>query len=140
MSVSDNQDLVVRIGGDSAKGGIVLTGETLARIAALSGLEVYTTRTIPAEIKGGHVMIQVRAAPYPVTSQGDDLDILLAYDQETYDRYYTLLKPGAVLVYNSNELQPPADSRSFTTACRWTRSPRASASPAAGTSWPSARW
>jgi len=111
MSVSDNQDLVVRIGGDSAKGGIVLTGETLARIAALSGLEVYTTRTIPAEIKGGHVMIQVRAAPYPVTSQGDDLDILLAYDQETYDRYYTLLKPGAVLVYNSNELQPPADSQ-----------------------------
>jgi len=85
----------------------VLTGETLARIAALSGLEVYTTRTIPAEIKGGHVMIQVRAAPYPLTSQGDDLDMLLAYDQETYDRYYGLLKPGAVLVYNSNELRPP---------------------------------
>jgi 2-oxoglutarate ferredoxin oxidoreductase subunit alpha len=109
MAHLDNQDLVLRIGGDSAKGGIVLTGETLARIAALSGLDVYTTRTIPAEIKGGHVMIQVRAAPYPLTSQGDELDMLLAYDQETFDRYYSLLKPGAVLVYNSNELKPPED-------------------------------
>ena len=46
-------DLTVRVGGDSAAGGIVTTGEIFARIAAFSGLEVYTTRTIPAEIKGG---------------------------------------------------------------------------------------
>ena len=68
MAASDN-DLVVRIGGDSAAGGIVTTGEVFARIASFVGLEIYTTRTIPAEIKGGHVMFQVRVADHPVHSR-----------------------------------------------------------------------
>ena len=107
MAASDN-DFVVRIGGDSAAGGIVTTGEVFARIASFVGLEIYTTRTIPAEIKGGHVMFQVRVADQPVHSQGDELDLLVAYDQESYDRYYKLLKPGGIFVYNSNDLTPPA--------------------------------
>ena len=107
MAGSDN-DLVVRIGGDSAAGGIVTTGEVFARIASFVGLEIYTTRTIPAEIKGGHVMFQVRVADHPVYSQGDELDLLVAYDEESYDRYFKLLKPGGIFVYNSNDLTPPA--------------------------------
>jgi 2-oxoglutarate ferredoxin oxidoreductase subunit alpha len=107
MAGLDN-DLVVRIGGDSAAGGIVTTGEVFARIASFVGLEIYTTRTIPAEIKGGHVMFQVRVADHPVYSQGDELDLLVAYDEESYDRYYKLLRPGGVFVYNSNDLTPPA--------------------------------
>jgi 2-oxoglutarate ferredoxin oxidoreductase subunit alpha len=106
MTASDN-DLVVRIGGDSAAGGIVTTGEVFARIASFVGLEIYTTRTIPAEIKGGHVMFQVRVAGHPVHSQGDELDLLVAYDQESYDRYYKLLKQDGIFVYNSNDLTPP---------------------------------
>jgi 2-oxoglutarate ferredoxin oxidoreductase subunit alpha len=107
MTTTDN-DLVVRIGGDSAAGGIVTTGEVFARIAAYVGLEIYTTRTIPAEIKGGHVMFQVRAADHAVHSQGDELDLLVAYDQESYNRYFKLLKPGGIFVYNSNDLTPPS--------------------------------
>ena len=107
MAGLDN-DLVVRIGGDSAAGGIVTTGEVFARIASFVGLEIFTTRTIPAEIKGGHVMFQVRVADHPVYSQGDELDLLVAYDEESYDRYYKLLRPGGVFVYNSNDLTPPA--------------------------------
>jgi 2-oxoglutarate ferredoxin oxidoreductase subunit alpha len=103
-----NNTLTVRIGGDSAAGGIVTTGEVFARIAAYAGLEVYTTRTVPAEIKGGHVMFQARIAPTQVWSQGDDLDMLVAFDQESIDRYYAMVRPGGVLVYNSNEGKPPA--------------------------------
>src|SRR5919201_4673907 len=103
-------DLTVRVGGDSAAGGIVTTGEIFARIAAYSGLEVYTTRTIPAEIKGGHVMFQARVSAEPVYSQGDDVDMLIAFDQESIDRYYGLIKPGGFLIYNSNDgTPPPAD-------------------------------
>lgn len=101
-------DLVVRVGGDSATGGIVTTGEVFARIAAYAGLEVYTTRTIPAEIKGGHVMFQARIAPEMVWSQGDDLDMLIAFDQESIDRYYKLIRSGGILIYNSNDSKPPA--------------------------------
>jgi len=99
--------LTVRVGGDSATGGIVTTGEVFARIVAYAGLEVYTTRTIPAEIKGGHVMFQARVAPEEVWSQGDELDMLIAFDQESIDRYYALLRKGGVLIYNSDDSQAP---------------------------------
>ena len=101
-------DLTVRVGGDSATGGIVTTGEVFARIAAYAGLEVYTTRTIPAEIKGGHVMFQARIAPEMVWSQGDDLDMLVAFDQESIDRYSSLIRKDGVLIFNSNDSKPPA--------------------------------
>ena len=100
-------DLTVRVGGDSATGGIVTTGEVFARIAAYAGLEIYTTRTIPAEIKGGHVMFQARIAPEMVWSQGDTLDMLIAFDQESIDRYYRLIRPGGILIFNSNDSKPP---------------------------------
>lgn len=100
-------DLTVRVGGDSAAGGIVTTGEIVARICAYSGLEVYTTRTIPAEIKGGHVMFQLRTSEEPVNSQGDDIDMLIAFDQESIDNYYKLVRPGGFLVYNANDGKPP---------------------------------
>jgi 2-oxoglutarate ferredoxin oxidoreductase subunit alpha len=103
-----SNSLTLRVGGDSAAGGIVTTGEVFARIAAYAGLEVYTTRTIPAEIKGGHVMFQARIAPTEVWSQGDELDMLVAFDQESIDRYYALIRQGGILVYNSNDGQPPA--------------------------------
>jgi 2-oxoglutarate ferredoxin oxidoreductase subunit alpha len=101
-------DLTVRVGGDSATGGIVTTGEVFARIAAYAGLEVYTTRTIPAEIKGGHVMFQARIAPEMVWSQGDHLDMLIAFDQESIDRYSSLIRKDGVLIFNSNDSKPPA--------------------------------
>ncbi|MCC7352462.1 MAG: 2-oxoacid:acceptor oxidoreductase subunit alpha [Anaerolineae bacterium] len=105
MQRMDN-DLVIRIGGESGE-GIVTTGEVFARIAAFAGLEVYTVRTIPAEIKGGHVMFQVRASQNSVFSQGDELDMLLAFNQEAYENHAHLLKPGGILVFNSDELTPP---------------------------------
>src|SRR4051812_29011845 len=100
-------DLTVRVGGDSAAGGIVTTGEIVARIAAYSGLEIYTTRTIPAEIKGGHVMFQLRTSELPVYSQGDDVDVLIAFDQESIDNYYHLVKPDGFLIFNSNDGKQP---------------------------------
>lgn len=106
-----NDTLTVRVGGDSAAGGIVTTGEVFARIAAYAGLEVYTTRTIPAEIKGGHVMFQARIAPTQVWSQGDELDMLVAFDQESIERYASLIRAGGILVYNSNDSQPPTLDR-----------------------------
>src|SRR5437762_12718896 len=97
-----SHDLVLRVGGDSAAGGIDATGEIFAYMASLAGLEFYTTRTIPVEIKGGHVMFQMRAALDSQNARGDQVDVLLAYDEETDERDYKLLKATGVRVFNSN--------------------------------------
>ncbi len=74
-------DFTVRVGGDSASGGIITTGEVFARIAAYAGMEVYTTRTIPSEIKGGRVMFQARLAPTMVWSQAEEHRLVLSGNQ-----------------------------------------------------------
>ena len=54
-----NMSFVIRIGGEAGE-GIVTIGEVFVRIAAFAGLEVFTFRTYPAEILGGHVVYQAR--------------------------------------------------------------------------------
>ncbi len=95
------EDLVIRIGGESGE-GIVTTGEILSRIAAFTGYEIFTFRTYPAEILGGHVVYQMRVATHPIGSRGDKLDVLLAMNQEGYDRHAGELRKGGVVVYDAS--------------------------------------
>jgi 2-oxoglutarate ferredoxin oxidoreductase subunit alpha len=98
-------DMVMRIGGESGE-GIVTIGEIFVRIAAFSGLEVYTFRTFPAEILGGHVTFQARIADRPVLSQGDDIDVLVSLNQEGYDKHIGELRPGGLVLYDSTAVTP----------------------------------
>jgi 2-oxoglutarate/2-oxoacid ferredoxin oxidoreductase subunit alpha len=102
-------DIVIRIGGESGE-GIVTIGEVFVRIAAFSGLEVYTFRTFPAEILGGHVIFQARVADHPVLSQGDDINVLVSLNQEGYDNHIGELQPGGVVIYDSTDTTPSRES------------------------------
>ncbi len=44
--------VVVRVGGEGGEGTITL-GDLFTRIAARAGLEIYSSQTYPAEIRGG---------------------------------------------------------------------------------------
>ena len=105
-------DLVMRLGGESGE-GIVTLGEILARIAARAGFEIYTFRTYPAEIRGGHVLYQMRVSTRPLTSQGDRLDVLVALNQEAYDLHREELHAGSVLIHDSSV--QPAEGANHTT-------------------------
>ncbi len=100
-------DLVIRVAGESGE-GIQSTGQLLAQAAARGGFEVLTYWTVPAEIKGGHALFQVRLSRKPLFSQGDLVDILLAFDQEAYDRNIDELRSGGLLIYDPAEFVPPA--------------------------------
>ena len=109
--MDNRNNLVIRMGGESGE-GIVTIGEILVRIAARSGLEVFTFRTYPAEIMGGHVVYQARIGRSRVLSDGDEMDALVALNQEGYDNHIAELRPGGTLIFDSGEFQPPADGRS----------------------------
>ena len=105
-------DLVMRLGGESGE-GIVTLGEILARIAARAGFEIYTFRTYPAEIRGGHVLYQMRVSTRPLTSQGDRLDVLVALNQEAYDLHGDEIRADGVLIHDSSV--QPVEGASHTT-------------------------
>ncbi len=109
-----SRDLVVRIAGESGE-GVISTGELVAQAAARAGFDLVTFKTYPAEIKGGHALIQLRVSDRPLYTHGDQLDVLLAFNQEAFDKNVGDMKRGGLLIYDSAEFVPPEspDRRQF---------------------------
>jgi 2-oxoglutarate ferredoxin oxidoreductase subunit alpha len=102
--MSKDGSLVIRIGGESGE-GIVTIGDLLTRIAALSGCWVYTFRTFPAEILGGHVVFQMRVGGQPLRSVGDEIDVVVGMNQEAYEKHFHLIHEGGVFIYDSSDVR-----------------------------------
>jgi 2-oxoglutarate ferredoxin oxidoreductase subunit alpha len=100
-------DVVFRIGGEGGE-GVISCGEILTLACARMGLEIYTFRSYPAEIKGGPAMFQVRASNEFLLSQGSDIDVLICFNQEAYDRHAKdVRKDGrGIIIYDSSSTKP----------------------------------
>lgn len=92
-------DLIIRVAGEGGE-GIISTGDLITQACARAGLEVYTFKTFPAEIKGGYAMYQTRASAAPLYNQGDTFDVLCAFNGQAYDLNRNLLHPGTAFVYD----------------------------------------
>jgi 2-oxoglutarate ferredoxin oxidoreductase subunit alpha len=96
----DKNDLIIRVAGEGGE-GIISTGDLITQACARAGLEVYTFKTFPAEIKGGYAMYQTRASASPLFNQGDTFDVLCAFNGQAYDLNRHLLRPGTAFVYDA---------------------------------------
>jgi 2-oxoglutarate ferredoxin oxidoreductase subunit alpha len=93
-------DVIIRIAGDGGE-GVRTTGEFLAIVLGRLGLEIFRTESLPAEIKGGPSMFQLRVGEQKPKSQGSHLDILVCFNDEVYQIHKGDLKPNGVLIYDS---------------------------------------
>jgi 2-oxoglutarate ferredoxin oxidoreductase subunit alpha len=98
-------EAVIRIAGNS-QDGIQAMGGFLARLAGRSEQEVMTFMTIPSTISGGPSIFQVRIGSGEVLSSGDAADVLLAFYQHSYDEHLSSLKPGGIVLYDSDHVTP----------------------------------
>lgn len=110
------ETLLVRLGGESGIDNAISAGDVLTRSVARSGYHVHTFRTYPAEIKGGPVMFQLRAGVHRVPSLGDQLDVLLAFNEEAWDLHHHALRPDGILVYDPGEHDAPQEFQGTTFA------------------------
>jgi 2-oxoglutarate ferredoxin oxidoreductase subunit alpha len=101
-------DITVRIAGEGGE-GVISTAEILTRSAVDSGLDIFTFRSYPAEIKGGLAMMQVRMSTSPLASIGRDADVLMAFNQEAFDVWADRTSPGGVLLYDPKHCVVPED-------------------------------
>ncbi|MDF1512516.1 MAG: 2-oxoacid:acceptor oxidoreductase subunit alpha [Anaerolineae bacterium] len=101
--------VVIRIGGEGGEGTITL-GDIFTRIAARSGLEVYSFRTYPAEIQGGQVLYQVRLGLDRVLSQGDEANVLVALNKSAWNEGSIDMCPHSALIYEAS-IELPISSR-----------------------------
>jgi 2-oxoglutarate ferredoxin oxidoreductase subunit alpha len=97
-------EAVIRIAGNS-QDGIQAIGGFLARLAGRSAQEVMTFMTIPSTISGGPSIFQVRIGSGEVLSAGDEADVLLAFYQHSYEEHIRSLKPGGIVLYDSDHVE-----------------------------------
>ena len=106
-------DVVIRLAGNS-QDGIQSVGGFLARLAGRSDQDVMTYMTIPSTISGGPSIFQVRMGTGDILSAGDRADMLVVFYQHSYDAHINSLRPGGVLVYDTDHVKPNPDDNRFT--------------------------
>lgn len=91
------EQLSWKVGGQQGE-GIESTGEIFASAFNRSGYYLYSYRHFSSRIKGGHTNNKIRVSKNHVRSMSDDLDILVAFDQETIDVNFHELRPGGIVL------------------------------------------
>jgi 2-oxoglutarate/2-oxoacid ferredoxin oxidoreductase subunit alpha len=86
-----------KVGGQQGE-GIESTGEIFSIALNRLGYYLYGYRHFSSRIKGGHTNNKIRVSTTQVRSISDDLDILVAFDQETIDLNYKELHEKGVII------------------------------------------
>ncbi|PLT31623.1 2-oxoacid:acceptor oxidoreductase subunit alpha [Peribacillus deserti] len=99
-----------KVGGQQGE-GIESTGEIFSIALNRLGYYLYGYRHFSSRIKGGHTNNKIRVSTTETRSIADDLDILVAFDQETIDvNYKELNKTGIIIADAKFKPVKPDDS------------------------------
>ncbi|MDA1188751.1 MAG: 2-oxoacid:acceptor oxidoreductase subunit alpha [Chloroflexi bacterium] len=105
-------DFIVRFAGEGGQ-GVVTSAEGLAQAATQVGYHAQTFATFPSQIMGGPTWTQTRISTSPVRSSGDELDVLVAFNEEGYNTHKDEVREGGVIIFNSEGFGSELDERSF---------------------------
>ena len=97
-------DFVIAVGGAPGQ-GIDSVGQVLTRICARHGLHIFTYSAYQSLIRGGHTFLTARISSEPVANHGDQLDLVIALDQNSLETHLPHVVPGGTLIYNSDDVK-----------------------------------
>ena len=92
-----NIDLNIKVGGAAGQ-GLQTTGMTLARTLKKSGFHVFATQHYLSRVRGGHNTFKIRISDSPVSAMTESVDLLLALDAESIEKYLSDITDGVVVV------------------------------------------
>jgi len=86
-----------KIGGQQGE-GLESTDRIFSTALSRLGYHLYGYRHFSSRIKGGHTNNKIRISTRPIRAISDDLDILVAFDQETIDLNAHELRDGGIII------------------------------------------
>ena len=95
-------DICIMVGGQGGDG--TLTAVSLLGSAFRNlGLNIYDSRNVLSRIRGGHADGVIRASVREIYSIGDQVDILVAFDEEAVRAGMSELSSDAVIVFDNSK-------------------------------------
>ena len=105
-------DFVVRFAGEGGQ-GFLSAAEGFASANTSAGYHAQTFATFPSQITGGPTWMQARISTTPVLSRGDDLDVLVVFNEYAYETHKGEVKESGVILYDSDGLHLEDDGKSL---------------------------
>jgi 2-oxoglutarate/2-oxoacid ferredoxin oxidoreductase subunit alpha len=97
--------------GGIAGDGINEAGVTLARLFNRLGYHIYMYYDYPSLIRGGHNFSLVRASRHKIGVQEENVDVLIALNQETLDKHQGRQKDKSFLIYDADKVKPESSKK-----------------------------
>jgi 2-oxoglutarate/2-oxoacid ferredoxin oxidoreductase subunit alpha len=95
-------DYSILIGG-AAGAGSKKAGLIIAKFFSRYGYQIYIYEDYQSLIRGGHNFSLIRASDKKVTSSREDVDFLLALDEETFKKHEKSLNQKGISVFDSSD-------------------------------------
>ncbi|MBN2084461.1 MAG: 2-oxoacid:acceptor oxidoreductase subunit alpha [Anaerolineales bacterium] len=105
--MNNQREATIWIGGEAGE-GIASAGDIFMKASARTGLGAFAHNSYQSVIRGGEVLLQIRAGAHPVPSQGGKWDYLIALNQNILDHHLGSAGPGAVALFNADTVKPSA--------------------------------
>ncbi len=101
MKMDNFSTLIGGIAGD----GINEAGLTVARLFSRLGYRIYMYYDYPSLIRGGHNFSLVRISREKVAAHTDQIDVLIALNQETLKKHAGRLKDSSFVIYDADKVK-----------------------------------
>ena len=90
-------DYNILIGGEAGQ-GLKTTAYLLGKTIFRNGYHIFTTKDYMSRVRGGHNFIKIRFSDEEVKGPKDDLDLIIALNEETIENHLDNLKDGGILL------------------------------------------
>src|SRR3972149_2270061 len=97
-------EINLMVGGQAGQ-GVQTIGFILAKTLARAGLYVFADQDYESRIRGGHNFYRVRASDAEVQALAEDLDVLIAMDQNTVELHHGEVKQQGVIIFDQDKLK-----------------------------------
>jgi 2-oxoglutarate ferredoxin oxidoreductase subunit alpha len=95
-----NKSVNILIGGEAGQ-GLQTIGPIFAKSLMRSGFSVHVTQTYESRVRGGHNTFAIRLGTEKVLAPQEEVDILIAMNEETADIYQREISPTGCIIGNA---------------------------------------
>lgn len=92
------------VGGEAGQ-GVQTIGFILAKTLARAGLHVFADQDYESRVRGGHNFFRVRAGDSELLTLSEQLDVLIAIDQNTVENHHSEVKGDGVAIFDRDKLR-----------------------------------